>query len=75
MNAKGLRRFLVLACAVLGLQAGSVTAATLDCPAATTLEQLVDCISQQMPQSGSGGYVAPTISGGDFSEHDQIHSA
>lgn len=32
---------------------------TLDCPASTTLEQLIDCVSLQMPQDGSGGFMPP----------------
>jgi hypothetical protein len=35
-------------------------AATLSCPSSTTLESLVACVSTQMPQDGSNGYVAPT---------------
>lgn len=37
-----------------------VHGATLSCPHATTLESLVQCVSAQMPQDGSNGYVAPT---------------
>lgn len=35
-------------------------AATLTCPNSQTLESLVTCISTQMPQDNSNGYVAPT---------------
>jgi hypothetical protein len=35
-------------------------AATLSCPSSTTLESLIDCISGQMPQHDSDGFVAPT---------------
>lgn len=35
-------------------------AATLNCPNSQTLESLVTCISTQMPQDNSNGYVAPT---------------
>lgn len=34
---------------------------TLDCPASTTLEQLIDCVSLQMPQDGSGGFMPPNV--------------
>ena len=54
-----LRRILAAALAGLVLAAAPARAATLDCAAATTLEALVDCISLQMPQSGSNGYVPP----------------
>ena len=30
------------------------------CPSSSTLESLVTCVRDQMPQSGSNGYVAPT---------------
>ena len=36
--------------------------ADLTCSSSTTLESLVTCIRDQMPQSGSNGYVAPTPS-------------
>ena len=36
--------------------------ANLTCPFSTTLESLVTCIRDQMPQNGSNGYVAPTSS-------------
>ena len=55
-----IRRILAAALAGLLLAAAPAGAATLDCPSATTLEALVDCISLQMPQAGSNGYVAPT---------------
>lgn len=42
------------------LVAGSASAANLSCSSSTTLESLVDCISRQMPQHESNGYVAPT---------------
>lgn len=32
----------------------------LTCPASTTLDTLVSCIRDQMPKSGSNGFVAPT---------------
>src|SRR5207344_138174 len=35
-------------------------AAELTCPSATTLDALASCIRNQMPASGSNGYVAPT---------------
>jgi hypothetical protein len=35
-------------------------AATLSCSSSATLEQLVECVSLQMPQDASNGYVAPT---------------
>ena len=54
-----IRRFFAAALASLALASPVAEAATLDCPAATTLEALVDCISLQMPQSGSNGYVPP----------------
>lgn len=38
----------------------SAGAATLPCSSSTTLESLVTCVSAQMPQDGSNGYVAPT---------------
>src|SRR5688572_5685810 len=59
MTLSLLRRILAAALACLALAAAPAGAATLDCPSATTLEALVDCISLQMPQSGSNGYVAP----------------
>lgn len=41
--------------------------ATLDCPASTTLEQLIDCITLQMPQDGSGGFMPPnSVQQGDM---------
>jgi len=40
--------------------ATSLPAATLSCPAATTLEDLAVCIRTQMPGSGSNGFVAPS---------------
>src|SRR5262245_39758484 len=47
--------------ATLLLIAGlGVNAAELTCPTSTTLEQLVTCIRNQMPLSGSNGFVAPT---------------
>lgn len=33
--------------------------ATLDCPGSTILEQPIDCVSLQMPQDGSGGFMPP----------------
>lgn len=39
--------------------ATSLSAATLNCPTSTTLEDLAVCIRTQMPGSGSGGFVAP----------------
>ena len=54
------RRLAALAALALWLLSAPAVAATLDCPGKTTLEGLVDCISLQMPQSGSNGYVAPT---------------
>ena len=53
-----MRRALAATAFILAMPHAS--AATLDCPASTTLETLVDCISQQMPQSGSNGFVPPT---------------
>jgi hypothetical protein len=38
----------------------STHAATLGCTSATTLEALVGCIVNQMPQNNSDGYVAPS---------------
>jgi hypothetical protein len=38
----------------------AATAATLSCSSATTLESLVGCIVNQMPQNNSDGYVAPS---------------
>ena len=35
--------------------------ANLTCSSSTTLEALATCIRNQMPQSGSNGYVAPTV--------------
>lgn len=35
-------------------------ATTLSCPSSTALESLIDCISGQMPQHDSDGFVAPT---------------
>nr|WP_315473087.1 hypothetical protein [uncultured Undibacterium sp.] len=40
--------------------AASAQAATLSCSTASTLEALVDCISNQMPKDGSNGFVVPT---------------
>ncbi|TFW30526.1 hypothetical protein [Massilia horti] len=43
--------------------------ATLSCPTSTTLEALVDCISNQMPQHDSNGYVAPSATeAADFAQ-------
>ena len=38
---------------------GSATAADLTCASSLTLESLATCIRNQMPQSGSNGFVAP----------------
>lgn len=35
-------------------------AAVMNCPTSTTLESLVECISKQMPQHDSDGFVPPT---------------
>ena len=49
------------ASAALFLALSSVANATqLTCPSTTTLEALVGCIVNQMPQNNSGGYVAPS---------------
>ncbi len=45
---------------VLGF-APSAAAADLTCSTATTLDALATCIRNQMPASGSNGYVAPTL--------------
>ena len=39
---------------------GSASAATLSCSTATTLDALATCLRNQMPASGSNGFVAPT---------------
>ena len=39
---------------------GTASAATLTCSSATTLDQLATCIANQMPASGSNGFVPPT---------------
>ena len=52
-------RLVAPALAILFL-ASPLTAATLNCPTATTLEDLAVCIRTQMPGSGSNGFVAPT---------------
>jgi hypothetical protein len=44
---------------LLGISAHA-QAATLSCSTATTLETLVDCISNQMPKDSSNGFVVPT---------------
>lgn len=51
---------LVVVGAVIWMSAGSASAATLTCSSATTLDALATCIRNQMPASGSGGFVAPT---------------
>jgi hypothetical protein len=50
------KRSFVAAASLLLAGCGNV----LTCPSSTDLESLVTCIRTQMPQSGSGGYVAPT---------------
>src|SRR5215510_7091767 len=39
---------------------GTSFAANLTCSSATTLDQLATCIANQMPASGSNGFVAPS---------------
>lgn len=51
---------LALVGAAIWLSAGSAAAANLTCSSATTLDALATCIRNQMPASGSGGFVAPT---------------
>jgi hypothetical protein len=53
-----MRKILIPAVGLL-LLAGCETSG-LTCPSSTTLESLVLCIRDQMPKSGSNGYVAPT---------------
>lgn len=47
-------------CLIGILNGGIAHASTLSCSSSNTLENLIDCIWLQMPQHGSGGYVAPT---------------
>ena len=54
-------RTLVLAAVQSLLLVGSGTA-DLTCPSSTTLDALVKCIRNQMPQAESNGYGAPTPS-------------
>ena len=50
-------------------KAAPAATATLSCPTSTTLEALVDCISHQMPQHGSNGFVAPSAAeAADFAQ-------
>lgn len=46
---------------LLSLTPSVAVAADLTCSAATTLDALATCIRNQMPASGSNGYVAPTL--------------
>lgn len=54
-----LSRGLVVAVA-LRVLTGTSFAANLTCSSATTLDQLATCIANQMPGSGSNGFVAPS---------------
>jgi hypothetical protein len=49
-----------LAFASLAWLAGFASAATLDCPAARTLDDLAECLDRQVLPSGSGKYVPPS---------------
>src|SRR5262245_59572507 len=42
------------------LVSGSATAADLTCESSTTIESLATCIRDQMPKSGSDGFVVPS---------------
>ena len=48
-------------CSVFCLVDPIEAAANLTCGTATTLDALATCIRNQMPASGSNGYVAPTL--------------
>jgi hypothetical protein len=50
----------VIACCLFVSTAAPAVAAELTCSSATTLDALATCIRNQMPASGSNGYVAPT---------------
>lgn len=53
--------YLSIGCvAALSLAAPAIASGeTLSCPDSSTLESLVECISRQMPQDGSGGFMPP----------------
>ena len=57
-----MRHAIRLALIVVALQLSvlSTTAATLTCGSATTLDALATCLRNQMPASGSNGFIAPT---------------
>jgi hypothetical protein len=46
--------------ALLIVNIALASAAVLNCPTAVTITDLANCIRNQMPQSGSNGYVIPT---------------
>jgi hypothetical protein len=51
---------LLVACVHSGVMIREIARADLTCPSSTTLESLVMCLRNQMPQSESNGYVVPT---------------
>jgi hypothetical protein len=62
MNSSAARALLSRIVFLLAASAAGAHAANLTCSSSTTLDALATCIRQQMPASGSNGFVVPTAS-------------